>query len=230
MIKKLLKYFFLKYQKTKIKKELHCNFGNKVDFNDKTTFKGRNFISNNVSINNSLIGFATYVGSDSKLINCKIGSFCSIGAGVENIRGSHPTSHFVSTHPAFFSERKQAGFTFVDRNKFDENKLINNKYSNIIGNDVWIGSHVKILEGVSVGNGAIIAAGSIVTKDVAPYSIIGGNPAKLIRYRLQPEEIKFLSEISWWDKDYNWLLTHAENFDDIERFITQYTLEEGLNV
>ena len=83
-----------------------------------------------------------------------------------------------------------------------------------IGNDVWIGSHVLILDGVSVGDGAIIATGAVVTKDIEPYSIYGGVPARLIRYRFSQERINYLLNFSWWNKDEDWLFNHIKEFSD----------------
>jgi acetyltransferase-like isoleucine patch superfamily enzyme len=71
----------------------------------------------------------------------------------------------------------------------------------IIENDVWIGANVTILDNVRISSGAIIAAGAIITKDVPPYSIVGGNPGKIIKYRFNEEQIKALLQIRWWDRE-----------------------------
>lgn len=95
----------------------------------------------------------------------------------------------------------------------------------LVGNDVWIGNNVQIMAGVTIGDGAVIAAGSIVTKDVAPYAIVGGNPAKLIRYRIEDEEQRLaMQKISWWDWPEQVV---AERLDkimskDISAFIAEY--------
>ena len=88
-----------------------------------------------------------------------------------------------------------------------------------IGNDVWIGDNVYILAGVKIGNGAIIAMGAVVTRDVEPYTIVGGVPAKVIRKRFNDEQIKKLEEIKWWNKSTDWILEHIEDFEDIEKFV-----------
>jgi acetyltransferase-like isoleucine patch superfamily enzyme len=90
----------------------------------------------------------------------------------------------------------------------------------VVGNDVWIGENVIIKGGLEIGDGAIIAAGSIVTKNVEPYSVVAGVPAKVIRYRFTKEQIVSLLKIKWWEKDSFWLENHSELFSDIENFIS----------
>lgn len=106
--------------------------------------------------------------------------------------GRHPTN-FISTHPSFYSILKQANYSFTKKNYLDELAEVE------IGNDVWIGAGVLVLDGVKVGNGAVIAAGSVVNKNVEPYSIVGGVPAKLIRYRYDIDTIRKIQELCWWD-------------------------------
>lgn len=193
-----------------------------VFISKKTFFAGYNVIHNNVNIVNSSLGYASYVGKNCIMPNVVIGSYCSISGNVEVLPYTHPTSIHVSTHPAFFSLLKQAGFTFAKKQLFQE-QLFFDKEKGVtvkIGNDVWIGSNVLILGGVEIGDGAIIAAGSIVLKNVPPYAIIGGVPAKVIKYRFHEEQVKFLSKIKWWDKSPNWLSEHAELFSNIENFIS----------
>lgn len=164
------------------------------------------------------MGYGSYIDQNSN-INAKIGRFCSIAGGVVTVSGTHPTEKFVSTSPCFYSLENQNGMTFVEKQKFDENKLANDKYSVVIGNDVWIGYGAKILSGVTIGDGAIIAAGAVVTKDVSPYSIVGGVPAKEIRKRFSEEEIEFLCSFKWWDRPLEWIKENADRFDDIKKFM-----------
>jgi serine acetyltransferase len=88
-----------------------------------------------------------------------------------------------------------------------------------IGNDVWIGANAIIKSGIKIGDGAIVASGAVVTKDVAPYSIIGGVPAKHLKYRFSDSQILFLKSLKWWDKDLEWLKSNKALFTDIDEMI-----------
>ena len=93
-----------------------------------------------------------------------------------------------------------------------------------IGNDVWIGLNATILDGVTIGDGAIVAAGAVVTKDVPPYAVVGGVPAKIIKYRFTESQIDFLLKFRWWEKDRKWIQQNYKRFQDIESFIEAYSV------
>lgn len=162
-------------------------------------FEGANKISKLTSLRNVKLGYASYVGTNSFLCDAIIGKYCSIGDRVKFIVGTHPTSEMISTHPSFYSTLGQSGVIYADKDCFNEYKRLVDNYSFTIGNDVWIGSDVKILQGVKIGDGSIIAAGSVVTKDVDSYEIVGGIPAKHIRYRFNEEDILKIKKSLWWD-------------------------------
>ena len=93
---------------------------------------------------------------------------------------------------------------------------------------MWIGARATILSGIKIGDGAIIAAGAVVTKDVEPYTIVGGVPAKPIKKRFTDEQIHALMKLKWWDKDEAWLRNHAAMFRNIDELIKGEGLHEGL--
>ena len=164
------------------------------------------------------IGRCTYL-CDHCHIEGDIGRFCSIAWRVTTICGRHPLEKFVSTHPIFFSSARQCGISFVDKNVFPEFSYadpVRQKHV-IIGNDVWIGAYVKIIGGVTIHDGAVILTGAVVTKDVPPYAIVGGVPAKVIRYRFDEETIAQLLRFRWWDREESWLREHLSEMQDIEK-------------
>lgn len=196
----------------------------------KVSCAGYNTISNSALVSNVKLGFLSNINNNCEIINTEIGKFCSMGPRVCTIIGRHPTSKIVSINPVFYSLRMQNGFTYADNQLFEEFKYVDKK-GNIsvkIGNDVWIGADVKILEGVTIGDGAIIATGAVVTKDVSPYSIVGGVPAKVISYRFTENQISRLQEIKWW----NWSLEKIEKksafFSDIDIFLKDVEDDNGI--
>ena len=128
-----------------------------------------------------------YRGSEAKII---IGKYCSLSKNIRLIPGGiHPTN-WISTFP-FRIQLDLPG-------KFEDGMPLT-KGNIQIGNDVWIGTGVTILSGVTIGHGSVVSACSVVTKDVKPYSIVAGNPAKLVRYRFPQERISELLDMAWWD-------------------------------
>ena len=194
---------YLKFRKRNLKLSISCDIRNsKIGKN--------NFLGENVSLINSTIGDYSYINSNSKVTNTIIGKFCSIGPNVQIVLGSHP-SNFVSTHPIFYANNKPFE-TFSDGIYFKEYEGV------VIGNDVWIAEGVLIPGGITIGDGAIITARAVVTKDVEPYSIVGGIPAKHIKYRFDAETINRISHSKWWDWEEKKLRENYRNFHDFEHF------------
>lgn len=184
----------------------------------KNHFEKNVFIGRNCNISNSVIGGNTYMANGCEFSNAKIGRFCSIAQNVQMAVGRHPSSTFVSTSPLFYSENSYLGKGLNIDNRFCEYVKTANGYSLEIGNDVWIGMNVTILEGVTIGDGAIIAACSCVVKDVPPYAIVGGVPAKIIRYRFEEEDIQKLMHAKWWNWTEEEIKKQAHTFSDIKDF------------
>lgn len=136
--------------------------------------------------------------------HAEIGNFCSIATGVKIGIAGHPTN-LLSTNSAFYLEHSL--------NENFKNDIKYTPYSQTkIGNDVWIGEKALIMSGLTIGDGAIIAAHAVVTKDVPPYSIVGGVPAKVIKYRFPKEVIDKLLEIQWWNMSDEEIIAHKKIF------------------
>jgi virginiamycin A acetyltransferase len=119
-----------------------------------------------------------------------IGKFCQIATGVRFImNGSNHAMNGISTYP----------FKVFGKSWSDASMDVKSKGDTIIGNDVWIGNSVTIMQGIKIGDGAIIGTNALITKDVPPYTIVGGNPATIIRARFDDETISFLLKLKWWD-------------------------------
>jgi acetyltransferase-like isoleucine patch superfamily enzyme len=153
----------------------------------------------------SSLGAYSYIAEDSIVKNARIGKFVSVGAGFRCGFGLHPVDT-VSTSPVFYSVRKQCGATLSRNDKVVETRPIE------IGNDVYIGMNVTVLDGVCIGDGAVVGAGAVVTKDIPPYAIAVGIPARVVRYRFDPVTVSRLLATSWWDGD-------AETLARVERHV-----------
>ena len=158
------------------------------------------------------IGKYSYVSYDSSLLNTEVGNFCSIATKVSIGASQHPIS-WVSTSPVF-ENIKNSG----PRKRFARFDVDSPKRT-IIGSDVWIGHSATIKSGVKIGHGAIIGACALVTKDVPPYAVVGGVPAKVIKFRFPQEEISKLLKLEWWNLSDELLQQCANEIKSPYRFI-----------
>ena len=214
IVKKIVKFIFLK-----IKFSHRCKFDFSCDVVFNSNFEGMNKLGHNVFFS-GFLGFGSYISNNSFIIG-KIGRFCSIANNVTNSIGVHPyQAPFVSSSPCFFSIAKQNGDTFADKQIFEELRYADKekKYGIIVENDVWIGEGVFINPGILISNGAVVLAHAVVTKDVPPYAIVGGIPAKVLKYRYDEETIKILLESKWWQNDEKWFKSNWKLMNDIESF------------
>ena len=160
---------------------------------------------------NSSVGKYSYIGNFSTMINCEIGSYCSVADNCVIGGMSHPTE-WVSTSPVMYRGRNCLKTNFTDL-PYEESK------HTVIENDVWIGNNCHIKAGVHLSIGCVIGMGSVLTKDVGPYEIWAGNPAKLIRKRFDDETITRLLKTEWWNWPEEKVINYAKHINHPEEFI-----------
>lgn len=181
------------------------------------------------------IGAYSYFGEGTLLGSGTVGRFCSLAPNVTIGLGEHPVEH-VSTHPIFFGQ--SLGYQIPSGIGTERDYSQKRYTAPVIGNDVWVGANVVICRGVTVGDGAVLAAGAVVTKDVPPYAIVGGVPAKVLRYRFSEEIIARLMRVRWWNyslecmkgiptNDPSLFLDHLESLDPVENKAT-YVVSESI--
>lgn len=191
----------------------------------RSRFEGANAVGPRSRVLYSSLGYGSYVANDSELLTTMIGRFSSIGPNVKMPTGTHPVSEFATTSPMFYSKAGVNGISFVDEDIFTERKYAETSFSRVIGSDVWIGGGCTVLEGVTIGDGAVIGAGALVTKNLPPYSVCFGVPAKVVRLRYDETTVSRLLATKWWEKDVAWLRAHAWLFADIDALLQ--VLEKG---
>ena len=156
------------------------------------------------------VGFGSY-GYMNMPCGTKIGNYCSIAGGVVFLAGNHPMDH-VSTAACFYNP----ALGFVSKKYDIQRKSLE------IGHDVWIGQNVLITNGcTNIGNGSVIGAGSVVTHDVEPYTIVAGNPARVLRKRFTDEEIVLLEDSKWYLMNINELMPYLDFMNKPEEFYKQ---------
>lgn len=161
----------------------------------------------------SKIGRHSFCGYDCDIYCADIGNFTSIASGVV-IGGARHPMEWVGMSPVFYKGRDSI------KEKFSEFALPPSRRVKV-GSDVWIGRNAILLSGVNIGDGAVVGAGSVVTKDVPPYGIVGGNPARLIRFRFKENMITDILKKKWWDMDDEAISEAAHLCRDPEAFINK---------
>ena len=217
-MKQLLKRWILRLKwRGKLQLEQGCDIALQAQF------EGMNKIYSHSSFG-GILGYGSYIGHHSSL-TAKIGRFCSISNHVICNAGIHPfQAPFATTSPCFFSLRKQNGATFATQQMLNEIKTTDNEgaFDCEIGNDVWICEGVFINGGIHIADGAVVLAHAVVTKDVPPYAIVGGVPAKIIDYRYDEATIKWLLNVQWWNNPIAWFRAHWSLLCDIDKLKAYY--------
>jgi acetyltransferase-like isoleucine patch superfamily enzyme len=198
-------------------------FGRGAIADDKCSFEEGVVIQEDVRLSNATIGGHSYVSERSILWNCRIGRYCSIGPEVRIGLGIHPTRNVISTYPGFYSTRRDVPISFHTGRGDPEHRMVS------VGHDVWIGARVVVLDNVTISDGAIIGAGSIVTRDIPPYAVAVGAPARVTRVRFSESEIGILERVAWWNRDIEFCRANAPYFDDPRLFFEKVADDELLS-
>jgi acetyltransferase-like isoleucine patch superfamily enzyme len=184
-------------------------------------FCGKNVLFENVRVVDSCMGRHSYLQEGSLLFKTDVGNFCSLGMRAAIGLPGHALE-YVSSHPAFFPEATPLVETFVAAVETACTHRTN------VDHDVWIGHGAVVMQGVSLGTGCVIGAGAVVTKDVEPYMIVGGVPARSIRKRFPEDVCQGLLETRWWDLSDTQLRRCASSFQSADEFM-RFWQQSGCN-
>jgi phosphonate metabolism protein (transferase hexapeptide repeat family) len=174
-------------------------------------------IQANCILEDVTMGDYSYCAGYNQIFYADIGKFCSIASFVRINPGNHPTYTRIAQH--HFTYRSEIFGLGEDDTDFFEWRR---QHRVTIGHDVWIGHNAVIMPGVTLGNGAVVGAGAVVTKDVEPYSIVGGVPAKKIKMRFDDDLIARIEESKWWDWNHKTLKERLSDFRNMDEFVRKY--------
>jgi len=186
-------------------------------FKKTNQFDDTNHFGKKTRINHSSWGKYSGANTNCFLNRVKVGNYVSIASHVKIGLGRHRLENFTTYHsPVLYDSVKDNEINYSDEN-----------YLVVIGHDVWIGENIIINNGCHIGNGAVIAGGSVVCKSVPPFAIVGGNPAKLIKYRFSDEIIEELNKVKWWEQDLELLRKNKKKLQELvgydrENFMSNY--------
>lgn len=184
-----------------------CRLHSNVHIDAGSRLERYNVLFSNTTLINSTLGDHSYVQSDALLHQTDVGRYCSIASGAQIGLPPHDIT-WASSHPVFGLRdtplvqlyRRDNGWAEIPRTT--------------LGHDVWVGHGALITAGVRIGHGAVIGAGAVVTRDVPPYAIVAGVPARLIRFRFEEDVRRRLLDAAWWDRGEDWISRHADTFVD----------------
>lgn len=207
---------------TEMKESTYCGDGTRLNYSQMLPFSR---VGKLCHLHYCNLGKHSYTGQDTVIMHCNIGSFTSISWGVTIGAAEHDFNN-ITTH----------SFLYNSYDQLNENKIYYDRFfqESHIGNDVWIGANATIKRGVTIGDGAVIGANSIVTKSIPPYAIVAGNPGKIIKYRFDKDTIKKLLNIEWWKLDDSTIKTNCDLFamgptDNVIEKLEEITRQEGID-
>ena len=196
-----------------------CRCGDNVNVSDWSALYDSNIqsfvsVQSHVGLFKSTIESYSYVGALSRLAVTSVGRFSSIGPSVISGNGEHPVA-YPSMSPVFYSKSGQCGVSYAHNEGFNEMDRVS------IGCDCWIGANAVLRNGITIGHGAVVGAGSVVTKDVPPYAVVLGAPARIVKSRFSDSCVTRLLALEWWNWNDDILRDNAEKFvcEDIEVFL-----------
>lgn len=175
-------------------------------------------IGPNTSMAETRFGDYSYIAGDGQIIYAEIGKFCSLASHVRINPGNHPVQRVTQHHMTY--RRRMYGLDDSDDQGFFAWRRAARCF---IGHDVWMGHGAIIMPGVKVGIGAVVGAGAVVTRDVEPYMVVAGVPARPIRKRFADSTITALLRIAWWHWDRDTLVERFDDLMDIEQFVARYS-------